>query len=161
MSCAESTTSPQDFLEESAPEVVETFEPDPAAEIEVIPDTPRDETVEMPGDPDIVDIPAEEGSATSTIGGPCETNEDCVAPVGLTPQCMTNLFTFVFPGGICTAVCTEAGQCGPMAECVDLSIIRYCLLKCSTATECRVDEGYICDIIPYITDTNTYCIPQF
>jgi len=161
--CAESTTPVHDVsVDETAPDlIVETSEPDPAAEIELIADTPRDETVETPGDPDIVDIPSEDGGGSSPIGGPCEANEDCTAPEELTPQCMTNIFSFVFPGGICTAVCTEEGQCGPLAECVDLSIIRYCLRKCSTATECRVDEGYICDIIPYISDTNTYCIPQF
>ena len=155
--CAESTL-PGDEAEELeiAPidviDTVQESEPDADA-IEISP-------IDTPADPGPEDLPPGEELPPSAIGGPCISAENCVPPAGLAPYCLTNVVIFQFPGGYCTAECTAPGECGTGAECVDLSIISYCVKKCSGPSDCRTDEGYLCDTIPYIADTNTYCIPN-
>ena len=116
--------------------------------------------VETPDIADISDMPAEE-TPCSPVGGACAAPADCCNPGGLTTNCLTDVATIlVFPAGYCTAMCVEPGTCGTDSECVDfLSLIQYCMKKCSSSSDCRTDEGYICDLIPYISDPNTYCIP--
>jgi hypothetical protein len=159
--CAESTVSPEDEVTEETPQI-EILDLQP--EIELIGDTPPPDIVtDLPYDPpDATDIRPDEGPLHSSIGGPCTTAADCDAPEGLTAQCLTDLITIiVMPGGYCTAQCQDLGDCGPGAACVDLSIVRFCIRTCSSAADCRQDEGYYCDIIPYTSDPNTYCVPPF
>jgi hypothetical protein len=158
--CAESTVGPEDETVEETP-VIEILDLSP--EIELISDTPPDVVTDLPYDPpDVADIVPDEGPLHSSIGGPCSTAADCESPEGLTAQCLTDLITIiVMPGGYCTAQCQDVGDCGPGAACVDLSIVKFCIKTCSSAADCRQDEGYYCDIIPYTSDPNTYCIPPF
>jgi hypothetical protein len=154
--CARSTRHGGDAAEDVPAESEDTV-----ADIEAW-DAAGDAEPEGNDAPDAEEAPADmeddEGEC-SPIGGPCVNDGDCCAPEGLPPVCMTDIIILQFPGGYCMAECNEEGDCGPGAECVDFSFIKYCLGTCSTASECREDEGYICDIIPYISDPNTYCIP--
>jgi len=156
--CAESTEPPEDGQADETPpiEILDTPQ-----EIELVGDTPPDVATDLPYEPDVTDIrPDDEEPLHSFIGGPCATADDCVVPEGLTAQCLTDLMTIiVMPGGYCTAQCQEVADCGPDAACVDLSIVRFCIRTCSSVADCRLEDGYYCDIIPYISDPSTYCIP--
>jgi len=147
--------------EEAAPaEAIETME---AIETAETPDA-RDAADTFRDAPDGADAPAEgecTGPSTSPAGGACGDDCDCAAIAGLAPRCLAELAVISLPGGYCTAPCPSAGSCGAGAECVDIfSLARYCMKRCSTVAECRGGEGYVCDVIPMISDTNTYCIPQ-
>lgn len=64
-----------------------------------------------------------------SLGGPCtacSAGEHCLAS---------------FPGGYCAASC---GACA--GTCVEVTRAgEQCLASCTTDSECRVDEGYLCD----------------
>jgi hypothetical protein len=86
---------------------------------------------------------------------------DCAMVPGDARQCMTDFMGFVtFPGGYCTASCTGDRDCGPGASCVDMLMDRLCLKDCSGDDECRTDEGYVCNMLPYIGG-GPFCIPIF
>jgi hypothetical protein len=155
--CTESTSPADEAQEfEIAPIDVTDFTQESGPDGDAIEIAP----IDMPSDHGPDDMPPAEELPPSPIGGPCMSAENCVPPPGLTSFCLTSILIFQFPGGYCTAQCSAPGECGTDAECVDLSIIRYCVRKCSGPSDCRIDEGYTCNTIPYITDTNTYCIPQ-
>ena len=105
-----------------------------------------------------------ESDEKSPIGEPCENDEDCLAPEGLTPVCLTNVISYIrFPNGYCSAVCPDVGTCGLGNECIIMEVfgivISYCFKRCSSPDECRVDEGYTCSTIPAVTE-DTYCVPD-
>ena len=157
--CAESTVGPEDEMTEEMPSI-EVL--DLAPEIELVGDIPPDVATDLPYDPDLTDPRPDEGSLHSAIGGPCVTAADCEPPEGLTAQCLTDLISIiVLPGGYCTAQCQDVDDCGAGASCVDLSVVKFCIKTCSSAADCRQEDGYYCDIIPYTSDPNTYCIPPF
>lgn len=95
------------------------------------------------------------------VGDPCYTGTDCMGVPGSGRTCLTDISGFIsFPGGYCSADCTSDGDCGTGGECVDFyGYASYCLKVCTSATDCRVSEGYACDRVPGGPSTTTYCIP--
>jgi hypothetical protein len=52
-------------------------------------------------------------------------------------------------------------DCGTGANCAEITTgTRYCLKVCSSASQCRMAEGYTCTTIPMSSDTRTYCLPN-
>jgi hypothetical protein len=151
--CAEST-SPEDMFVEPDP----AENPEPLLDPEPVPET-AEALPDLQDGSDSSDPVEDEQGPGSPIGGPCESDGDCIAPEGTAPVCLTDVVVIQFPGGYCSATCPGAGSCGPDAECIDLMLVKYCVRQCSSTAECRVDEGYVCDIIPVIDEINTYCIP--
>jgi len=138
--------------DEPGPEIA----PDPDVEIEIIPDTPRDETTEPDGPPPDV-IPGD-----GVVGDPCTVPTDCGGIPASSLQCLTDIMGFItFEGGYCTATCTTPAECGEGGNCVNIMVASYCLKQCEASSECRTEENYECAELPYISDGNTYCIPQF
>ncbi len=80
------------------------------------------------------------------VGAPCNADNDCSTPTGA--QCITT-----FAGGYCSRLCDD-GQCGNNASCEQLRCsdgsgnsvdCNVCLVRCASDSQCRFDEGYICD----------------
>jgi hypothetical protein len=96
------------------------------------------------------------GGAT---GAACAGAEDCAELPGPGATCLTTFMRFSLPGGYCTVRdCTTSDECGPGGECVRLMRTSYCLRTCTGDTECRMDEGYICQELPYMGG-GPYCLP--
>lgn len=106
------------------------------------------------------------GGATGTgqVGDACTKNEDCVDPPDA--ECFTTVGPITFPNGYCSKACdvnaTEE-ECGS-ASCAASSLsggqgsatISMCVEFCATDPECRVDEGYHCQIV---LPGFGYCVP--
>ena len=96
------------------------------------------------------DEAVEVGDGVGLIGDACSNNSDC------DPSLYCEL---VFTGGYCTSNCASAVPCPEGGTCFCLSDSGFgcdysiCLDQCETDADCRVDEGYVCDV------DNT-CYPQ-
>jgi hypothetical protein len=137
-------------------------------------DTPSEDAApDLPSEPDVVEDPSPDPDATDTpaeefvpgegeVGDACDSADDCGAYPATAKQCMTDLMGFItFEGGYCTATCTSAAECGDGANCVNMMLVSYCLKLCENNSDCRTAEHYECAELPYISDGNTYCMPQF
>ena len=77
------------------------------------------------------------------VGAPCATNADCTfAPDA---ECITD-----WQGGYCSRVCGADGYCGANASCENLvcaggEACAVCLSSCVTVSQCRGDQGFVCD----------------
>ncbi|MFH1437260.1 MAG: hypothetical protein ABIJ56_16245 [Pseudomonadota bacterium] len=128
-------------------------------------DVPADGDVGDPGAEDIrpEDVAAEDGSCTVGLtGDPCSSPTACACVPSSARECLTTLSGYItFPGGYCSARCTTPADCGTGANCAEITTgTRYCLKVCSSASQCRMAEGYTCTQIPMSSDTRTYCLPQ-
>ncbi len=98
------------------------------------------------------------------IGEACSELEQCDPPEGLVPECVKEvgeeIYAMQFPGGYCSSRCTigDPDPCEPDGICVSLMMQRYCLKKCDVNSDCREDEGYVCDD-PTGEASFTVCIP--
>ena len=69
------------------------------------------------------------------VGAPCGEDGDCLEDfVCLQP----------FPGGYCSMDCGQ-DSCAPGSRCVDLNDLMQCMKECAATTDCREDEGYVCN----------------
>lgn len=102
---------------------------------------------------------------TGATGDPCMEAGDCAGGT-----CLEMLgaggFGVTFTGGYCSATCTGMGMgtCEEGAECANLLISMNCLKTCTTAEDCRADEGYMCQALPSIGGGggggSMYCLPM-
>jgi hypothetical protein len=107
---------------------------------------------------------AEEGDLECIVGvtgDACSSAGQCACVPSLARQCLTTLSGYVyFPGGYCSAQCTSTSECGPGANCAEITTgTRLCLKLCTSTSQCRMAEGYGCTTIPMSSDTGTYCWP--
>lgn len=156
--------------------VIEPIEEDMLSEDPVEADDTSDDTsAEEPleedaGEEDAEDIEEDEGADVpeddicnvGLTGDPCERAAHCTCVPGAAVECLATLSGYVsFPGGYCSARCTSAAECGPGADCAEITVgTRYCLKRCSSFSQCRMAEGYGCLTIPMSSDTQTYCLPN-
>lgn len=111
------------------------------------------------GVPDIVPAPIRSapdgGAGDGTVGAACNTDDNCDAD-GV--ECLTKVMfgiTLTFPRGYCTQSCQNNSQCPSGSGCV--AAANSCLKTCSTASECRVADGYTC-AAPPLTNQK-FCLP--
>jgi len=127
--------------------------PDPVPDLDV-----RPEDVS----PDSTD-PAEDGAClVGLTGDPCSSASQCACVPSSARECLTSISGYLeFRGGYCSARCTSPADCGTGANCAEITTgTRYCLKVCSSASQCRMAEGYTCTTIPMSPDTRTYCLPD-
>jgi hypothetical protein len=95
------------------------------------------------------------------IGDACSTDADCTAVAGA--ECWTTIGggpvpEITFPGGFCSRACdtgSDQNDCGDIAACVSLGMsggqssvtLTMCTPPCKTNEECRVAEGYHCQVV--------------
>lgn len=83
-------------------------------------------------------IPEVEGG----VGAPCADDGDC--RFAADAACITS-----FSGGYCSRLCDLDGACGEGAACelleCDTGPCAVCLVQCVSDSQCRFDEGYLCD----------------
>lgn len=83
-------------------------------------------------------VPSVEGG----VGAPCVDDGDC--RFSADAACITS-----FAGGYCSRLCDLDGACGENAACeileCDTGPCAVCLLQCVSDSQCRFDDGYICD----------------
>ena len=110
----------------------------------------------------VLDVVADDGPEepeTGIVGDPCYTTAQCENVPGAGRLCMTSLMGYVtFPGGYCSASCTDDGDCGPQGDCVNLADLgNYCLKRCDMfGSDCRTAETYECTTL---MSEQTYCLP--
>jgi hypothetical protein len=135
---------------------------DPDVIIDPTPDpTPDLDATEIR--PDTTDTIADDAGCTVGVtGDPCSSATQCNCVPSSARECLTTLSGYVsFPGGYCSARCTSPADCGTGANCAEITTgTRYCLKVCSSASQCRMAEGYTCATIPMSSDTRTYCLPN-
>ena len=96
-------------------------------------------------DPDPTMGPDGEDDALGTLGAGCGVHRDCESGF-----CVAGL-----PGGYCTQACQSDDDCGAEGSCWALGgAQRLCLLNCEDNSDCREDEGYVCD------GDNTCALPR-
>jgi hypothetical protein len=97
------------------------------------------------------------------VGDPCSSDDECECVPGSGRECLYTISGYViFHGGYCTARCTSHAECGSGARCVEITTgTRYCLKLCTSSSQCRMTESYMCTTIPMSSDTNTYCLPGY
>jgi hypothetical protein len=98
------------------------------------------------------------------VGDACTNNDDCTDPADA--ECFTQSGPITFPNGYCSKACdvnsTET-ECGS-ASCAAASLaggqgsimVSMCVAFCATDQECRVAEGYHCNIV---LPGFGYCVP--
>jgi hypothetical protein len=100
---------------------------------------------------------------TGATGEPCAAGGDCAGGTCL-EMFAAGPITIEFPGGYCSATCTEGSDtCGEGAECVNAILAVTCLRTCTTDADCRADEGYMCQEVPSLGGGGaggTYCLPM-
>jgi hypothetical protein len=87
------------------------------------------------------------GAVQSDIGNACMIDADCVAPAG--SVCLTMLGgAGAWTNGYCTHSCTFNGnECPAGAACQFFGAPGdWCLKKCAGNADCRVAEGYSCEV---------------
>lgn len=81
--------------------------------------------------------------AVGDVGAPCLGESDC--DFGEGADCIVD-----WPGGYCSRDCTLDGRCNGAScegfdDCGNGAPCGLCLVTCATASQCRQNEGYICD----------------
>lgn len=107
-----------------------------------------------------------DGDATGgAIGEACHPqNAPCA---GEQSQCLEQLslggfITVPFEGGYCTQPgCSSNADCPEGSGCFRGVGTPACLQRCTDDSQCRTDEDYGCDSIPFVGDGTTYCLPPF
>jgi len=148
-------------MDDTAPPDVPDLRPDPDAT-----ETPPD-TTDLRPDPDATDTAdatdaREDGACTVGLtGDACTSASSCACVPSSARECLTTLSGYItFPGGYCSARCSSPADCGTGANCATVTTgTNYCLKVCSSASQCRMAEGYTCKTIPMSSDTRTYCLP--
>jgi len=98
-------------------------------------------------------------SLSGAAGDACAGPEDCAEIPSPAAACLTDAGPFFFEGGYCSVEdCASSDECGAGAECANLMRTRLCLRTCSDDPDCRVDEGYVCELLPR-SGAGPYCIP--
>jgi hypothetical protein len=96
-------------------------------------------------------------------GAACTTDADCSA-AGVERTCISEdalAPLLVLPGGYCSQFCNSGLTCERGATCVLIPLgafpLLVCMEACSTDAECRVAEGYTCNMA--ISDTPVCSLP--
>lgn len=86
-------------------------------------------------------------AAITSVGEPCTTTVDCGT---YERDACNNEIGDQFPGGYCTMEpCNDVQVCSPGATCVAMPYeTPACMLACTEDADCRVDEGYVCQLFP-------------
>ncbi len=125
------------------------FDAGPELFMDFIPDPSPDPGTDPGTDPGIA----------GTLGSSCSLDVDCDGMPGPDVLCMDTIGGyFSFPGGYCTAYCTDDSPCGIAGSCIVMYSYGLCMKPCTSPADCRIAEGYTCAEIPYIT-SDTYCVP--
>lgn len=102
--------------------------------------------------------------AVAAPGAPCTTDAECSSP-GVNRTCVAeNALAplLVLPGGYCSQFCDSGLACEPGATCVVIPIgfsaLFVCMEACTTDTDCRVAEGYTCNMA--LSDTPVCSLPN-
>lgn len=128
-------------------------------------DTSKSDTVIKDASPE--DIATIKGN----VGDPCSVDAECTDMAGLT--CFTHIDPvpavgfpgMTWPGGYCSKECSDEDQnCGEVGSCSQSGSgggrtsykMQYCVKSCQKDTECRVDDGYKCQIVIM---GYGYCVP--
>ncbi|MCB9679840.1 MAG: hypothetical protein H6733_00085 [Alphaproteobacteria bacterium] len=85
--------------------------------------------------------------ATTRVGEACTTTVDC----GTYPRdACNNEIGDDYPGGYCVMEpCDDVNVCSPGATCVAMPYeTPACMASCAQDSDCRVDEGYVCQLFP-------------
>ncbi len=103
-------------------------------------------------------------AGTGEVGEACSDVSQCTGITNGTAECLTSVGGMLnFPGGYCTGSgCTVGTACdNANGVCVDLfTVMQYCLVECTAASECRQSEGYDCAQLPQAPTTDPmYCMP--
>jgi len=85
--------------------------------------------------------------ATTNVGAPCSTTTDCGT---YERDACNNDVGDGFPGGYCSLEpCDDVQVCPPGGTCVALPFeTPACMKSCTVDSDCRVDEGYLCQLFP-------------
>lgn len=86
-------------------------------------------------------------SALTHVGVACTTTVDCGT---YERDACNNEVGDGYPGGYCTMEpCNDIQVCSPGATCVAMPYeTPACMQSCSTDSDCRADEGYVCQLFP-------------
>lgn len=108
------------------------------------------------------DATADGTKSKGETGDPCTTNSDCKGVPGgecfqkIDPQPAFGFPGMTWPGGYCSKGCTDEDQnCGEVGQCQQSGSgggqsswkMHYCAKSCQQDSECRVAEGYKCQIV--------------
>jgi hypothetical protein len=140
--------------------------PDVAPEPDLIPDPIIDLAPDLDGDefvPDWVEAADDIICNVGVVGDPCSSTVHCSCVPSSARECLLVITGYVsFPGGYCSARCTSNADCGEGSHCFENTPgTRYCFKHCTSATQCRMAEGYTCTMIPVLPDSSTYCFPMW
>ncbi len=85
--------------------------------------------------------------ATTNVGAQCATTVDCG---NYERDACNNEIGDGYPGGYCTMEpCNDIQVCSPGATCVAMPFeTPACMASCTTDTDCRASEGYVCQLFP-------------
>lgn len=85
--------------------------------------------------------------ALTNVGSPCTTTVDCGT---YSRDACSNEIGDGWPGGYCAMEpCNDVQVCSPGATCVAMPYeTPACLASCATDADCRVNEGYVCQLFP-------------
>lgn len=109
---------------------------------------------------------APDGGWGGNFGGPCNGDEDCTGYPAAEPFCEDMAAGVVpLPCGFCSAHCDEPHTwCATDVLCVGVEgIYTGCLAVCTSDSQCRTSEGYVCREMPYITSEypdHRFCLPK-
>ncbi|MFH1435331.1 MAG: hypothetical protein ABIJ56_06410 [Pseudomonadota bacterium] len=183
LSCMGGIGSTDDAPDDESADAVDIFDlqpdiaPDPDApdSVDLPPDIPLPD-LDVTLDPDMPDgpgpdLPPDASDATDGAEGPCSvglTGDPCATPAqcscvpSSSRECLATISGYLtFPGGYCSARCTSPTECGSGAQCAEVVTgASTCLKVCTSASQCRMAEGYACTRIPMSSDTRTYCLPS-
>lgn len=86
-------------------------------------------------------------AALTNVGEPCTTTVDCGT---YSRDACNSEVGDDFPGGYCIMEpCDDTAPCSPGATCVALPYeVPACFLGCAKDSDCRTDEGYVCQLFP-------------
>lgn len=94
--------------------------------------------------------PGPEPSA-GNVGDGCSVDADCVGVPSSERVCLhqVNLMGLPIdlPGGYCTMPCETDADCPSTTTCLEFYWLFRCQKRCTTAYDCRHEEGYVCHSI--------------
>ena len=85
--------------------------------------------------------------ATTNVGAPCTSTTDCGS---YERNACNNEVGDGYPGGYCSLEpCDDVQVCPPGGTCVAVPFeTPACMQSCAADSDCRVDEGYVCQLFP-------------